>query len=454
MLPDGDGVPASATTHTPFARHLLSRLVSWLMSWLMARQRLRAHRWGSAWQRCAQISNWFTTQTFVPDWFPASMRHRWASYGAAVLVQMAAVVITFQFVTIFPTFAVRGALLLLVLAFVALEFGAGPSLVAAGLGAVLLDFLLLPPYASFSLVKGASLAGVATFLVAGLLLARLASQREQSRRTAQTAMDVMEEFMSIAGHELRAPLAGALMSTELAQHRLRIAQTLAKNRAASELARDELARVDAIVDAITESLELLASAHGQLGRQQRLVADLLDVARIQSGGFALHLQVTDVIALVVEVVQEAHRIEPSRAMTLELPETSIEGILADADRLRQVLTNYLSNAIRYSPSARPIQVRVSASDSDLVVGVHDDGPGVPLEHQQRIWERYQRAADAPVQTGAEVGLGLGLYVSRSIVEGHGGQVGLESVPGQGTTFWFRLPRASTRHRPDTIGPTR
>jgi signal transduction histidine kinase len=378
--------------------------------------------------RFAQIWKWFTTQTYVPGWLPSILRHRWTSYGVAALAQIVAAVITFQFVSFFPTFAVRGALLLLVLAFVALEFGAGPSLVATCLGALLFDFLLLPPYVSFSVVKGASLAGVAIFLIAGFILVHLASQRERSRRAARTAMEVMEEFMGTASHELRAPLAGALMSMELAHRQLAIAQ----DRTGDDPVR---------VGAIAESLELLANTREQLRRQQRLVADLLDVARIQSSGLALNLQSTDVIALVVEIVQEMHRIEKSRAITVELPETPVEGIMADPDRFRQALGNFLSNAFRYSPPSRPIHVRVRTMDSSLVVEVHDEGPGVPIDQQQRIWERYQRVSETPVQAGANGGLGLGLYISRNIIEGHGGSVGLESAPGQGAVFWFTLPIA-------------
>jgi signal transduction histidine kinase len=250
-------------------------------------------------------------------------------------------------------------------------------------------------------------------------------------------MEVMEEFMSIAGHELRAPLAGAMMSMELAHHQLQAAQ-------------DQHGNHPTHMEAIAESLELLANTREQLGRQQRLVADLLDVARIQSGGFAMNLQLTDVVALVVESVRETHRIEPSRAITVELPVTPISEVMIDPDRLRQVLSNYLSNAIRYSPPSTAIHVRMGATDSALMVEVRDEGPGVPVDQQRRIWERYQRVSDLATQAGSPAGLGLGLYISRNIIERHGGDVGLESSSGQGTTFWFTLPcDVPTRH---TLAP--
>jgi signal transduction histidine kinase len=208
-----------------------------------------------------------------------------------------------------------------------------------------------------------------------------------------------------------------------------------------EIAQDRTGDEPVRVKAIAESLELLTSTREQLRRQQRLVADLLDVARIQSSGLALNLQSTDVIALVVALIQETHRVEPSRAITVELPEKPIDSITADADRLRQALSNFLSNAFRYSPPSTPIHVRVRATNSFLVVEVRDEGPGIPIDQQQRIWGRYQRVSGPPVRAGADVGLGLGLYISRNIIEGHGGSVGLESAPGQGAVFWFTLPIA-------------
>jgi signal transduction histidine kinase len=125
---------------------------------------------------------------------------------------------------------------------------------------------------------------------------------------------------------------------------------------------------------------------------------------------------------------------------------------ADAERLSQVLANYLANAVRYSPNDQPIEVELqlaeqqpkdggSAGEGRLPVArvaVRDHGPGIAPQQHTTIWERFQRAHSASEARG---GLGLGLYIARTIVERHGGHVGVEITVGEGATFWFTLPLA-------------
>jgi signal transduction histidine kinase len=112
-----------------------------------------------------------------------------------------------------------------------------------------------------------------------------------------------------------------------------------------------------------------------------------------------------------------------------------------AGRIEQVVTNYLTNALKYSPADRPVEVgvEVEPGKQQVRVWVRDQGPGLPLAEQGRIWERFHRVQGVEVQSGTGVGLGLGLYICRMIVERHHGQVGVQSASGQGATFWFTLP---------------
>jgi signal transduction histidine kinase len=110
--------------------------------------------------------------------------------------------------------------------------------------------------------------------------------------------------------------------------------------------------------------------------------------------------------------------------------------------VEQVVTNYLTNALKYAPAEHPIEAGVQRESQLGRVWVRDEGPGLSPEEQERIWEPFHRVQGIKAQHDAGVGLGLGLHICRMIIEQHGGQVGVESVPGMGATFWFTLPLSS------------
>jgi signal transduction histidine kinase len=113
--------------------------------------------------------------------------------------------------------------------------------------------------------------------------------------------------------------------------------------------------------------------------------------------------------------------------------------MADADRVRQVVSNYLSNAFKYSEASKPVKISVEEINGEVRVAVQDEGPGLSSEHLQRIWERFYRVAGVEVKAGADAGLGLGLHISRMIIERQNGRVGVQSELDLGSTFWFTLP---------------
>jgi signal transduction histidine kinase len=112
----------------------------------------------------------------------------------------------------------------------------------------------------------------------------------------------------------------------------------------------------------------------------------------------------------------------------------LPAVRGDAERLRQVISNLVDNAIKYSPHGEPVEVRAWGEDGTLLVTVSDSGPGIPVEQQKLIFEKFGRA-----ESGAKPGTGLGLFIARSIAEAHGGTLGVESQPGSGTTFRLELP---------------
>jgi signal transduction histidine kinase len=172
-------------------------------------------------------------------------------------------------------------------------------------------------------------------------------------------------------------------------------------------------------------------------RMTRLVSDLLDGARIDGGSFRIAPSAHDVDALLREIRSSYTPLFDSRQLrfTVEtMPSSSPRLVHFDHDRVVQVLSNLLSNAMKFTPAKGSVRLRANLEAESLVFEVHDSGPGIPRDALPRVFDRFWQA-------GSEVrsGLGLGLYICKTIVEAHGGQISVESEPGKGTCFRFTLP---------------
>ncbi|HZQ37857.1 MAG TPA: HAMP domain-containing sensor histidine kinase, partial [Dehalococcoidia bacterium] len=180
----------------------------------------------------------------------------------------------------------------------------------------------------------------------------------------------------------------------------------------------------------------LEVASRQVGRLTRLVDELLDASRLTRGQFVIEPRSLDLLPFVRGVV-EADRLaaQTSHDVLISADVAELWGS-ADADRLEQVLLNLLSNARKYSPAERPIEVTVAEEAGMAVISVRDSGVGIPEVDQPRIFEPFYRASN--VDRGL-TGFGLGLYVAREIVRAHGGSLGVRSQPGAGATFTLTLP---------------
>jgi len=250
----------------------------------------------------------------------------------------------------------------------------------------------------------------------------------------------IDEFLSIASHELRTPLTGVKGNVQLAQ------RNLCKMLSRVALVNDGLEPVSPFLADLAPALihlqDLLGRADGAVVRLTRLVNDLLDVSRIQQGRLELWPQPCDLVAIVQQCVEEHRQCWPARAITLIGPASL--PVEADAVRVAQVVTNYLTNALKYSPADQVVHATLGIDDdaNAVVVRVRDGGPGLTPGQQDELWDRFRRVHDATAETAARDaggGLGLGLYISRLLIERHGGRVGVESSPGAGSTFWFALP---------------
>jgi signal transduction histidine kinase len=170
-----------------------------------------------------------------------------------------------------------------------------------------------------------------------------------------------------------------------------------------------------------------------------MVIDLLDLARLQSGRVKLSVRQIDLAEVAAEAIATIRPLCDEKGQTVRLvaPKRSL-AVHADRQRLGQVLLNLLSNAHKYTPAGGEITVRLRRRGPEAVVAVEDNGPGISLEEQERIFERFYRPENGSTQ--ANVGTGLGLPIAKALIELHGGRIWLQSEPGQGSAFFVAVPR--------------
>ena len=218
-----------------------------------------------------------------------------------------------------------------------------------------------------------------------------------------------DEFIGMASHELRTPL------TSLQGY----AQLLHRQLAGMEQPR---------------TLHALTTMETQIRRISQLITDLLDLSKIQTGKLTFREEAVDVDALVREVVEQLQQTSTRHKLVID---GSAPGIISgDRERLGQVLSNLLTNAIKYSPQAEQVIVRLAATREGLTVGVQDFGIGIPKGELERVFEQFYRIAK---HERTATGLGIGLSIAYKIIEHHGGRLWVESVEGRGSTFSFWLP---------------
>jgi signal transduction histidine kinase len=255
-------------------------------------------------------------------------------------------------------------------------------------------------------------------------------EREEARAHALALGEAnrqMEAFVGMVSHELRTPLTSMKLSLQLIQQRLERCRS------------DTAAGAQGLATLPTSLQDLLVPAERQAMRLERLINDLLVASRLREGALELRLQRTDLCALVQEVVAEQQAMTAERVIELQAPSAPPLLVQVDRDRLRQAVVNYLTNALKYSPETAPVGVGVEREADQARVWVRDQGPGIPPEEQLLLWERFHRVPGIREQSGPAGGLGLGLYITRRLIEQQQGQVGLSSTPGKGTTFWLTLP---------------
>ena len=251
--------------------------------------------------------------------------------------------------------------------------------------------------------------------------AAIAVDNARLYQEAQRALAARDEFLSVAAHELKTPITNVRGFTELALQQF------------TRAAGPDLPRVE-------RSLRVL---NRESQRLTHLVTQLLDISRIEAGKLELARAVSDVAALVREVAASAQLSTKQHTIMVQAP-ASVPA-LVDPLRLEQVVANLVSNAIKYSPQGGPIAVEVATPTAEMVrIAVRDWGVGITPERRPRLFERYYqtRAGDRVA------GMGLGLYISRQIVEAHGGRIAAASPPDGGTRMLVDLPTGQAGREDD------
>ncbi|HDS1820206.1 TPA: hybrid sensor histidine kinase/response regulator [Pseudomonas putida] len=256
----------------------------------------------------------------------------------------------------------------------------------------------------------------------------LLGQLQLARGELEHAVRMRDDFMSIVSHEVRTPLNGLILETQLRK---------------MHLARGNLDAFSA------DKLQAMVERdERQINSLIRLIEDMLDVSRIRTGKLSLRPRVFDIGQLVRGLVENFTA--QATALDTHIALQRCEALRGEWDefRIEQVVANLLSNALRYG-ERKAVQVRVFAQDGMAWVQVQDHGIGISAANQQRIFQQFERVAAQQ----ASGGLGLGLYISEQIVHAHGGRILVDSEEGEGATFTLQLPLATHKEQNDQVRAT-
>ena len=278
-------------------------------------------------------------------------------------------------------------------------------------------YFFLPTFMSFNETSIQDLLGLITFMITGIILSVVQYQTEKSKLAKDyavlnlaSALRNRDEFISIASHELKTPLTALKLKLDLLLRQIQ-KQNLSDS-------------FDSMVKAALQ----------QAQRLNELIDTLLDITKIQAGIMELNYEETTLLDSVQKVTLQASELLKTAKCDLKIDVSSTTKVFTDRVRLEQILTNLLTNAIKYAPASL-IEIAATIRDSFLCISVEDHGPGIPEDTLKGIFNRFDRG-QAPKNTK---GLGLGLYIAQNLAIAQGGAIRAESEVGKGTVFRVMLP---------------
>jgi signal transduction histidine kinase len=245
----------------------------------------------------------------------------------------------------------------------------------------------------------------------------LVTELQVARQGLERAVRMRDDFMSMVSHELRTPLNTLFLETQV--RKLHLARGNAQSFTPEKLK------------------EMTERDQRQIQSMVRLIDDMLDVTRMRSGRLSMKPQAFDLAVLARRVVEGLTQQAEAAGASFRLEAAQAVDGVWDEFRIEQVLTNLLTNALRYG-GGQPVDVRVANAGEEAVLSVRDRGIGIAPADQARIFEQFERTDSGRSQAAG--GLGLGLFITRQIVEAHGGRIEVSSSPGEGSTFTVTLPR--------------
>jgi len=254
----------------------------------------------------------------------------------------------------------------------------------------------------------------------GRLVSELATQKaaiEAQNEELRRLNEIKNAFLGMAAHDLRSPIGYIQTVTHLL-----MGSTIELSAA--------------------ERKKLLQDANRQTDHMLTLLDELLDVTQIEAGKLELALEPVDLGSFLGDAIDRHGKMATPKGSTVLLKEIPAGTAAADPHRLRQVIDNLISNAIKFSPPGSTVRVSAQRMPSGWRINVQDEGPGVTPSDRGRLFQDFARLSARP--TGGEKSTGLGLAITRRVVEAHNGQIGVDSEPGHGANFWFTLPDQAPR----------
>lgn len=311
---------------------------------------------------------------------------------------------------------------LLAVVVVSTKLGRGPAVLASLVSVCIFDFFCIEPYLTFAVSDSQYLLTFCVMLTTALVISNLtATATEQAERAMQLYAENEQARMQVKSEQLRSSLLSSI------SHDLRTPLATITGAASSI--------VEAGSDVkISECKELATEIFVESRRLNRLVGNLLDMTRLESGALEIHKEPQPVDEIIGSVISYFSDQLDSRIVETEIPE-GLPMISGDAVLIQQLLINLMENVFKYTPPDSPLLFKASIDGEFVLIELNDRGPGIPREMHGQIFQKFVRAT---TRSGAG-GAGLGLAICQGITEVHGGKLGVKERDGGGCSFWFTLP---------------